>query len=104
MAGPVAYDDRTQPRCHIAMAFRMSPQAEIDGMFIAPLVAGRPLPIGRYELRFAIGKYFATEAAAVADPPFLDVVPVRFAIAEAEGSYHVPLVATPWSYATYRGS
>jgi 2-oxo-4-hydroxy-4-carboxy-5-ureidoimidazoline decarboxylase len=75
-----------------------------DGRTGAPLVAGRPLPIGRYELRFAIGKYFATEAAAVADPPFLDVVPVRFAIAEAEGSYHVPLVATPWSYATYRGS
>jgi 2-oxo-4-hydroxy-4-carboxy-5-ureidoimidazoline decarboxylase len=75
-----------------------------EGRTGAPLVAGRPLPIGRYELRFAIGEYFATETAAVADPPFLDVIPVCFAIAEAEGSYHVPLVATPWSYATYRGN
>jgi 2-oxo-4-hydroxy-4-carboxy-5-ureidoimidazoline decarboxylase len=38
------------------------------------------------------------------DPPFLDVVPVQFAIAEPEGDYHVPLLVTPWSYSTYRGS
>lgn len=75
-----------------------------DGRTDAPLIAGRPLPIGRYELRFAVGDYFAADAAVLADPPFLDVVPVRFAVAEAEGHYHVPLLVTPWSYATYRGS
>ena len=41
---------------------------------------------------------------AVADPSFLDVVPIRFSIAEPEGHYHVPLLVTPWSYSTYRGS
>jgi 2-oxo-4-hydroxy-4-carboxy-5-ureidoimidazoline decarboxylase len=75
-----------------------------DGRTDAPLIAGRPIAIGRYELRFGIGDYFARRGAAQAEPPFLDVVPVRFAVAEPEGHYHVPLLATPWSYATYRGS
>jgi 2-oxo-4-hydroxy-4-carboxy-5-ureidoimidazoline decarboxylase len=75
-----------------------------DGRSDAPLIAGRPLPIGRYELRFSVGDYFARRGVALADPPFLDVVPVRFSIAEPEGHYHVPLIVTPWSYATYRGS
>jgi 2-oxo-4-hydroxy-4-carboxy-5-ureidoimidazoline decarboxylase len=75
-----------------------------DGRTDAPLIAGRPLPIGSYELRFAVGDYFARRAVALADPPFLDVVPLRFSIAEPEGHYHVPLIVTPWSYATYRGS
>ena len=65
--------------------------------------AGEPLRIGSYEIAFHIGDYFARRAA-LADPPFLAVVPVRFAIAEPEGHYHVPLLATPWSYTTYRGS
>jgi 2-oxo-4-hydroxy-4-carboxy-5-ureidoimidazoline decarboxylase len=55
-------------------------------------------------LRFAIGDYYARAKAARADPPFLDVVPIRFAVAEPEGHYHVPLLCTPWSYTTYRGS
>jgi len=75
-----------------------------DGRTEAPLIGGRPLPIGTYELRFAVGAYFARRGLALADPPFLDLVPVRFCIAEPEGHYHVPLVVTPWSYATYRGS
>jgi 2-oxo-4-hydroxy-4-carboxy-5-ureidoimidazoline decarboxylase len=75
-----------------------------DGRTDAPLIAGRPLSIGSYELRFAVGDYFARGGIALADPPFLDVVPLRFSIAEPEGHYHVPLVVTPWSYATYRGS
>lgn len=75
-----------------------------DGRSDAPLIAGRPVPIGTYELRFAVGAYFARSGASVADPPFLDVVPVRFAVAEPEGHYHVPLLVTPWSYSTYRGS
>jgi 2-oxo-4-hydroxy-4-carboxy-5-ureidoimidazoline decarboxylase len=75
-----------------------------DGRTDAPLIAEQPLPIGRYELRFHVGEYFARLAARLDDPPFLDVVPVRFAVAEPEGDYHVPLLVTPWSYSTYRGS
>jgi 2-oxo-4-hydroxy-4-carboxy-5-ureidoimidazoline decarboxylase len=75
-----------------------------DGRTDVPLIGDRPLPIGRYELRFHVGDYFARVQARQADPPFLDVVPVRFAIAEPESHYHVPLLVTPWSYATYRGS
>jgi 2-oxo-4-hydroxy-4-carboxy-5-ureidoimidazoline decarboxylase len=74
-----------------------------DGRAERPLFDKRPLPIGRYELRFAIGAYFTRQGTA-ADPPFLDIVPVRFAIAEPEAHYHIPLLATPWSYTTYRGS
>lgn len=75
-----------------------------DGRTDAPLISGRPVPVARYELRFAVGAYFAGLGVPAADPPFLDVVPIRFAIAEPEGHYHVPLLATPWGYTTYRGS
>jgi 2-oxo-4-hydroxy-4-carboxy-5-ureidoimidazoline decarboxylase len=76
----------------------------VEGRTDAPLIGGRPIPIGHYELRFAIGAYFGGTGAALAEPPFLDVVPLRFGVAEPEGHYHVPLVASPWSYSTYRGS
>ena len=75
-----------------------------DGRTEQPLIGGQPLPIGRYELRFRVGEYFARLGAPQGDPPFLDMVPVRFAVAEPEGHYHVPLLVTPWSYSTYRGS
>ncbi|QQS12971.1 MAG: 2-oxo-4-hydroxy-4-carboxy-5-ureidoimidazoline decarboxylase [Rhodospirillales bacterium] len=79
-------------------------ETNADGRTDAPLIGGRPLPIGRYEVTFAIGAYFAARGLELPEPPFLDVVPLRFGVAEAEGHYHVPLLATPWSYATYRGS
>ena len=75
-----------------------------DGRTDEPLVAGSPLRVGRYELRFHVGEYFAKRNANLPQPAFLDVVPIRFAIAEPEGHYHVPLLVTPWSYSTYRGS
>jgi len=75
-----------------------------DGRTDQPLIGGCPLPIGRYQLRFHVGDYFARLGTPRADPPFLDVVPVEFAIAEPEAHYHVPLLVTPWSYVTYRGS
>ena len=75
-----------------------------DGRTDSPLIGGRPLPIGRYELRFAIGNHFRSRGIDSGDPPFLDIVPLRFSIAEPEGHYHVPLLCTPWSYSTYRGS
>jgi 2-oxo-4-hydroxy-4-carboxy-5-ureidoimidazoline decarboxylase len=75
-----------------------------DGRTEKPLLAGVPIPIATYELRFSVGTYFAGQRAPTADPPFLDIVPVRFSVAEPEGRYHVPLLVTPWSYSTYRGS
>jgi 2-oxo-4-hydroxy-4-carboxy-5-ureidoimidazoline decarboxylase len=75
-----------------------------DGRTDAPLLSGAPLRIGTYELQFGIGDYFARSAAAATEEAFLGIVPVRFAIAQPEAHYHVPLLATPWSYATYRGS
>ena len=75
-----------------------------DGRTDQPLIARRPVPIARYELRFGVITYFQAQGVALADPPFLDTVPIRFAVAEPEGHYHVPLLVTPWSYSTYRGS
>lgn len=75
-----------------------------DGRTDAPLIHNRPLPIGTYELVFAVGDYFSGRGAPLAAPPFLDSIPLRFAVAEPEGHYHVPLLVSPWSYATYRGS
>jgi 2-oxo-4-hydroxy-4-carboxy-5-ureidoimidazoline decarboxylase len=75
-----------------------------DGRTDRPLIGERPIPVGSYELRFDVGAYFARRGEATADPPFLGIVPLRFAVAEPEGHYHVPLLVTPWSYATYRGS
>ena len=69
-----------------------------------PLIGGRPVPIGHYELTFSVGDYFAARQVAMSDPPFLDRIPLRFSVSEPEGHLHVPLLVTPWSYATYRGS
>jgi 5-hydroxyisourate hydrolase len=74
-----------------------------DGRTDQPLLGGK-LTVGAYELTFAIGDYFRGLDTAMPEPAFLDLVPIRFAIAEPDGHYHVPLLASPWSYATYRGS
>ena len=75
-----------------------------DGRTDHPLIGGRPVPIGRYELTFSVGKYFAERQVPISDPPFLDQIPLRFSVSEPESHLHVPLLVTPWSYATYRGS
>ncbi|MDB5654663.1 MAG: 2-oxo-4-hydroxy-4-carboxy-5-ureidoimidazoline decarboxylase [Tardiphaga sp.] len=75
-----------------------------DGRTDAPLIGGRPVPIGRYELRFSTADYFAGKNVPLSDPPFLDVIPLRFSVSDPEGHLHVPLLVTPWSYGTYRGS
>jgi 2-oxo-4-hydroxy-4-carboxy-5-ureidoimidazoline decarboxylase len=75
-----------------------------DGRTDRPLITDRPIPIATYELRFAVGDYFRRHDAALPDPAFLEIVPIHFAVGEPEGHYHVPLLVTPWSYATYRGS
>ena len=75
-----------------------------DGRTDAPLLAGDELTAGVYELVFAVGDYFAAQGLATGDPPFLNRVPVRFGIADPTAHYHVPLLASPWAYSTYRGS
>ena len=77
---------------------------DADGRAGAPLLEGEALVRGRYRLVFAVGAYFAVRAPALADPPFLGDVPVDFGIAAVDQHYHVPLLVSPWSYATYRGS
>ena len=75
-----------------------------DGRTDTPLMAGAPLRTGRYRITFHAGDYFRRTGVALPDPPFVDVVELQFGIADPEGHYHVPLLASPWSYATYRGS
>ncbi len=76
-----------------------------DGRTDAPLLAEDELSPGPYELVFEVGEYFAGQPeVGSADPPFLDRVPVRFGVADPSAHYHVPLLTSPWSYSTYRGS
>jgi 2-oxo-4-hydroxy-4-carboxy-5-ureidoimidazoline decarboxylase len=75
-----------------------------DGRTDQPLIGGRPVPIGNYELRFNVASYFASRNVPLSDPPFLNSIPLQFSVADPEGHLHVPLLVTPWSYATYRGS
>ena len=72
-----------------------------DGRTDAPLLEAAAMATGSYELVFFVKDYFA---ARHTESPFLDCVPIRFAIADASAGYHVPLLVTPWAYQTYRGS
>ena len=76
----------------------------VDGRTDQPLLAGETLETGTYELEFEAGGYFRTLGLDLPQPPFLDVVPIRFGIADPYGHYHVPLLVSPWSFSTYRGS
>jgi 5-hydroxyisourate hydrolase len=75
-----------------------------DGRCNAPLLEGDALETGRYELVFQAGAYFTASGLGLPDPPFVDEVVLRFGIADAGSHYHVPLLVSPWSYSTYRGS
>jgi len=72
-----------------------------DGRTDAPLLTAENFVPGRYELRFAIGPYFAARGR---DGGFLDTVSITVGLRSGEGHYHVPLLCSPWSYSTYRGS
>jgi 2-oxo-4-hydroxy-4-carboxy-5-ureidoimidazoline decarboxylase len=74
-----------------------------DGRTDEPLLADGPLRMGRYELRFDVETYYAGWPN-VTDPPWYDVIPIRFGVAEPEGHYHIPLLLGAWTYTTYRGS
>jgi 5-hydroxyisourate hydrolase len=75
-----------------------------DGRTDAPLISAADARIGTFELIFHIGDYFRRSGAKTAEPAFLDVIPIRFSVADPKTHYHVPLLASPWSYSTYRGS
>lgn len=74
-----------------------------DGRTDEPLLDESEFATGLYEIVFHVGGYFS-DGPGVADPPFLFLVPVRFGIADPDCHYHVPLLTSPWSYSTYRGS
>jgi 5-hydroxyisourate hydrolase len=75
-----------------------------DGRTDKPLLDETQFMTGNFELAFHIGDYFTATGTQQSKPPFLDVVPVRFAIADLQAHYHVPLLVSPWNYSTYRGS
>jgi 5-hydroxyisourate hydrolase len=78
-------------------------QLDADGRAGAPLLEGAAFTPGRYRLVFSVAAYFRERGVGLPDPPFLDEVPIDFGVAQA-AHYHVPLLVSPWSYSTYRGS
>jgi 5-hydroxyisourate hydrolase len=75
-----------------------------EGRTDVPLLTGDELIAGIYELVFCAGDYHRTQGKTLASPPFLDEIVVRFGIADPAAPYHVPLLLSPYSYSTYRGS
>lgn len=69
-----------------------------------PLLDASAMAAGAYRLLFEVAPYFRARGVALPDPPFIDTVTLDFGIADALGHYHVPLLVSPWSYSTYRGS
>ena len=92
--------------------YRLSPERQLlaeartndDGRLDAPILTDEEFVPGVYELVFQAGDYFRDGSAELPDPPFVDEVVLRFGIADADAHYHVPLLVSPWSYSTYRGS
>ncbi len=75
-----------------------------DGRADGPLLDAAAMASGRYRLLFEVAPYFRARGVTLPEPPFIDVVQLDFGIADAAGHYHVPLLVSPWSYSTYRGS
>jgi 5-hydroxyisourate hydrolase len=75
-----------------------------DGRLDQPLLEGKEFAAGRFELRFFAAEYLRKSGASISEPPFLDVVPVRFGISDPAAHYHVPLLLSAYGYSTYRGS
>ena len=75
-----------------------------DGRTDTPLLSGDEMATGVYEIRFHAGDYFRATGQSLPDPAFIDVVPIRFGIADVAGHYHVPLLVSPWAFSTYKGS
>jgi len=82
----------------------LATRTNTDGRTEGPLLVDDSVKAGDYELLFYAAEYFSAKGIAQGDPPFLKIVPIRFTIADVGANYHVPLLVTPWSYSTYRGS
>lgn len=79
-------------------------QLNADGRADGPVLEGAAFTAGRYRLVFEVAAYFRARGETLPEPAFLDEVPLDFGIADADSHYHVPLLASPWAYSTYRGS
>jgi 5-hydroxyisourate hydrolase len=77
---------------------------DTDGRAGGPLLDAAAMAAGRYRLLFEVAAYFRGRGVVLPEPPFIDVVQLDFGIADAAGHYHVPLLVSPWSYSSYRGS
>jgi len=75
-----------------------------DGRVDGPILTGVDFKPGTYQMEFSAGDYFRARGTSLTDPAFLDVVPIRFGISDADAHYHVPLLISPYGYSTYRGS
>ena len=75
-----------------------------DGRADAPLLDDATFTVGTYRLLFEVAAYFRGRGIVLPDPPFVDAVPIDFGLSNAQQHYHVPLLASPWAYSTYRGS
>ncbi len=81
--------------------FALNHDGRHDG---GPLLDAAAMAAGRYRLLFEVAPYFRSLGVQLPEPPFIDTVALDFGIADADGHYHVPLLVSPWSYSTYRGS
>jgi len=77
---------------------------DADGRAGGPLLDATEMAVGCYRLLFEVAPYFRAQGVALPEPAFIDTVQLDFGIADAAGHYHVPLLVSPWSYSTYRGS
>src|SRR5476649_652799 len=77
---------------------------DAEGRSEAPLLEDKKFINGEYRLVFHVAEYFRARGAVLPEPPFLNRVPLRFGVADPDEHYHVPLLVSPWSYSTYRGS
>jgi 5-hydroxyisourate hydrolase len=87
-----------------AMRLLAQDRTNEDGRCAKPLLEGSSLRGGRYTLTFHVAEYFRSIGVQLPEPPFMDEVVIRFGVANPEQNYHVPLLISPWSYSTYRGS
>jgi 5-hydroxyisourate hydrolase len=99
-AGLVLHLARLEPERQLLLTATTNADGRLDG----PLLEGDALRVATYELIFEAAAYHRRTGHELAEPPFLDDVVIRFAVADPTAHYHVPLLLSPWSYTTYRGS
>ena len=98
---PLSMDEKTQS---VVKKLLVETKSNQDGRTEKPLLDEKAMEKGQYELHFFTAAYFVNQGAKLDNPPFLDEITIRFSIADNTAHYHVPLLVSPWSYSTYRGS